>query len=325
MKKLLVFALVLLVSLGSFAIAEEIDYTVVPEGMTMGFINYTDSIDTPHNFHLGIEDWCNEHGITLLYAEAKGNAEDMMSACDNFLLQDIDILVDSNWNLAGGSALVQKCNAAGIPLISIDTLYEGENSYYVGVNNEGVGKLSGEAAVNSINEKFGGKIDYVVVSYSAALEGLNVRTTCAIDGIREAGIEVPDENYFELECGTGDATQMARQQMTDWLTAHPVGTVAVVGGNCEMCLGFQAAIESQNREADVVMVSHGCDISAQAALKSHSKLWVAAVDYMAYNYAETLMPLAVRLVNGEKIEEPMHYVQNRYIDASNYEEIFENR
>ena len=292
------------------------------EGMTVGFINYTDANDTPRNFHLGIQDWCDANGATLLYAEAKGDAEGMMEACDNFILQGADIIIDSNWNLAGGSSLVQKCNDAGIPLISLDTYYEGDNSYYVGVDNDAAGVLSGEAAVKYINKKFGGKVDYVVVSYSAALEGINVRTTNAIKGIRDAGIDVPDENYFELECGTGDATQTAKQQLTDWLTAHPEGTVAIVAGNAEMALGFQAAVESQNRGADCVIISHNCDTSAQANIAAKNDVWLAAVDYMSYNYADTAMPLAERLVAGERPEEVMHYVEIRYIDSDNFEEFY---
>lgn len=322
MKKIAALVLALAFVFCTVAFADEADYTKVPEGMTVGYINYTDAADTPYNFHKGIEDLCVENGIEFLYAEASGDAEAMMSACDNFILQGADIIIDSNWNLAGGSALVQKCNSAGIPLISIDTYYEGPNSYFVGVNNDAAGVLSGVAAVKYINEKFGGKVDYVVASYSAALEGINVRTTNAIKGIREAGIEVPDENYFELECGTGDATQMARQQLTDWLTAHPTGTVAVIGGNCEMCLGFQAAIESQNRADDCIIVSHNCDASAQSAISAGSTLWVAAVDYMPYYYGQTVMPLAVRLVNGERPEEVMHYVEIRYIDVDNFAEVF---
>ena len=199
MKKLVTLMLAVMLALCACAYAETTDYTQVPEGMVVGFINYTDASDTPYNFHKGIADWCEANGVELLYAEASGDAEAMMSACDNFILQQADVIIDSNWNLAGGSALVQKCNAAGIPLISIDTYYEGENSYFVGVDNDAAGVLSGEAAVKYINEKFGGKVDYVVVSYSAALEGINVRTTNAIKGIRDAGIEVPDENYFEIK------------------------------------------------------------------------------------------------------------------------------
>ena len=298
------------------------DPNKAPEGMTIGYINYTDALDTPMRFHQGVEKVCEENGIKVLYAEASGSEVDMMSACDNFILQGVDLIVDSNWNVAGGSALVQKCNDAGIPLISVDTLYEGDNSYFVGVDNDGVGVLAGEAAAKYIEKKFGGQIDYVVASFSASLGAINTRTTNGIVGIREAGYDVPDENYFELECGAGDATQMAKQQMTDWLTAHPDGTVAIIAGNTEMGLGFQAAIESQNRQDDCILISCGLDANVEAVLEEGSDLWVAAIDFMADYYGETLVPLAIRLVNGERPEEIMHYVQIRYIDGDNYAEYY---
>lgn len=304
------------------AVAGDMDYTKVPEDMTIGYINYTDALDTPMRFHQGVEKVCEENGIKVLYAEASGSETDMMAACDNFILQGVDLIVDSNWNVAGGSALVQKCNDAGIPLISIDTLYEGKNSYFVGVDNDYAGFLCGEAAAKYIGIKFGGEIDYVVVSYSANLESINGRTVNAIEGIRDAGYDVPDENFFKLECGNGDATQMAKQQMTDWLTAHPTGKVAVVAGNNEMALGFQAAIESQNRQDDCIMVSNGLDTNTEAVLRSKDPMWVAAIDYMADYYGETLVPLAIRLVNGERPEEIMHYVEIRYIDGDNFAEFY---
>lgn len=302
--------------------SESADTTKAPEGMVLGYINYTDALDTPMRFHKGVEKICEENGIKVIYAEASGSETEMMAACDNFILQGADIIVDSNWNVAGGSALVQKCNDAGIPLISVDTLYEGENSYFVGVDNDNVGVLAGQAAAKYIEKKFEGQIDYVVASFSASLGAINTRTTNGVKGIREAGYSVPDENYFELECGSGDATQMAKQQMTDWLTAHPDGTVAVIAGNTEMGLGFQAAIESQNRADDCIIVSCGLDTNVESAFKEGSDLWVAAIDFMCDYYGETLVPLAIRLVNGERPSEIMNYVQIRYIDAENYADFY---
>ncbi|MCI8597676.1 MAG: sugar ABC transporter substrate-binding protein [Lachnospiraceae bacterium] len=301
---------------------KETEQPAESKGMKVGFLNYTDANDTPRKFHEGIEDWCKANNAELLYVEAKGDAEGMMEACDNFILQGVDIVIDSNWNLAGGSSLVQKCNDAGIPLISLDTYYEGENSYYVGIDNNEAGALAGEAAAKYIKKKFEGNVDYLVVSYSAALEGINVRTTNSLQGIRDAGIDLADESYFELECGTGDATQTAKQQLTDWLTAHPTGKVAVVAGNDEMSLGFQAAIESQNRGEDCIIISNGCDASSQTNIAAGNEVWVAAVDYMAYNYAETAMPLAEKLVAGERPEEVMNYVAIRYIDGDNFAEFY---
>lgn len=321
MKKLLALVLLLSVALFCVAFAEEVDYTVVPEGMTIGFINYTDSQEDAKTRHQGIQDWADEHGVEVLYAEASGDAAKMMSACDTYILQGVDVIVDTNWNIGGGSALVQKCNAAGIPLISIDTYYEGENSYYVGVDNEGVGRMSGEAAAKYALKCFDGKVDYLVVTYAAALEGINVRTTCALDGLRQAGIELPDENYFEIETGIGDCTQLARQQMTDWLTAHPEGKTVIVSGNTSNTLGLQAAIESQNRADDCIIVSHGFDSPAQQAIADGSTLWLASIDYMNYYYGKDVMELAVRLANGEKIDQTHFYVQTRYVDGDNFAEV----
>lgn len=321
MKKLMVLLLVLSFALFATGFAEEVDYTIVPDGMTIGFINYSDSQEDAKTRHQGMIDWAEENGVEILYAEAAGDAGKMMTACDNFILQGVDVIVDSNWNLGGGSALVQKCNAAGIPLISIDTYYEGENSYYVGVDNEGVGKVGGEAAAKFAMKNFDGKVDYLVVTYCAALEGINVRTTNALAGLREAGIEIADENYFTIETGSGDCTQLAKQQLTDWLTAHPVGNTVIVGGNTSNALGLQAAVESQNRADDCIIVSHGFDTPAQQAIESGSTLWVSAVDYMNYYYGPDVMKLAVRLANGEKIEQTHFYVQTRYVDCDNFSEV----
>lgn len=324
MKKLSLFlALTLLCLIGSTTVlAEETDYTQVPEGMLVGFINYSDTLDSGRMIHEGIEKWCEENGVELLVADADGDETNMMTICDNFILQGVDIIIDFNFNPAGGSALVFKCNTAGIPLISLDWLYEGENSYYVGIDNNEAGLVGGEAAVKYVEKKFGGEVEYVVSSYSGSLEDINVRTTNAVTALREAGYDIPDENCFTLECGTGDATQLAREQMTDWLTAHPEGKMVCVAGNDEIALGFHSAIESQNRGDDCILVSHCCEIPSQTAIKNGDTVWLATVDYMQSNYAETCMPLAVRLVNGEKVEDVYSYVHPRFIDADNIYEFY---
>ena len=97
MRKLAALSLALVLLLCVCAYAEETDYTKVPEGMVVGFINYTDASDTPYNFHKGIADWCDANGVELLYAEASGDAEAMMSACDNFILQQADGSADKGF------------------------------------------------------------------------------------------------------------------------------------------------------------------------------------------------------------------------------------
>lgn len=322
MKKVLAWVTVLVLMLAFAAYAEETDYTKVPDGMTVGFINYSDTLDSGRLIHEGMQKWCDENGVELLVADASGSESKQMSICDNFILQGADVIIDFNFNPAGGSALVFKCNQAGIPLISLDWYYEGEGSYYVGVDNEYAGYLGGEAAEKYIDQKFDGEIDYVVCNYAAALDIIKGRTMNAIKALERDGYDITDDCLFPLECGAGDATQLAKEQMTDWLTGHPQGKVLCMAGNDEIALGFISAIESQNRGADALVVSHGCEVPSRTAIKNNDPVWVATVDYMQYYYAETCMPLAVRLVNGEKIEDSHQYVELRVIDGDNILEYY---
>ena len=292
-----------------------------PAGKKIGYIIYSNANESAYMYYSGLEKLCKDAGIEVLSTESNGDAESMMSACDNFILQGVDAIVDSSWNAGGGSSLVKKCNDAGIPLISIDVYYEGDNSYFVGVNNEAVGVVGGDAAAKWAKKKFGDKLDYVVVTYSASLESINARTTSALQGVRDAGYDIPDDHYFQLEIGTGDTTQLAKQQMTDWLTAHPEGTMVSVTGNAEAALGFESAIESQNRGDDCIIVSSGYDTAAKSAIGSGDKVWCAAVDYMGLHYGDTAYPLLLKLLAGERPTEKFWYVQTRFVDSENYAEV----
>ena len=329
MKKLIALLLALVMVIGLVACGAkapaadapaEAEGEFDPSGKKIGYIIYSNANESAYMYYAGLEKLCKEAGIEVLCTESNGDAEAMMKACDNFILQGVDAIVDSSWNAGGGAALVQKCDDAGIPLISIDVYYEG-SSYFVGVNNEAVGVVGGEAAAKWAQKKFGDDLDYVVVAYAAALESINARTTNALAGVRDAGYDIPDDHYFQLECGTGDTTQLAKQQMTDWLTAHPDGNMVCVASNAEAALGFQSAIESQNRGDSCIIVSSGYDTPAKAAISAGDTVWCAAVDYMGLHYGDTAFPLLLKLLAGERPEEPFWYVQTRFVDLDNYAEI----
>ena len=76
MKKLVTLMLAVMLALCACAYAETTDYTQVPEGMVVGFINYTDASDTPYNFHKGIDIAC--------YGSAYG--KDIRAAADGTVL-----------------------------------------------------------------------------------------------------------------------------------------------------------------------------------------------------------------------------------------------
>ena len=95
--------------------APEADGEFDPAGKKIGYIIYSNANESAYMYYAGLEKLCKEAGIEVLSTESNGDAEAMMRACDNFILQGVDAIVDSSWNAGGGAALVQKCNDAGIP------------------------------------------------------------------------------------------------------------------------------------------------------------------------------------------------------------------
>ncbi len=292
------------------------------EPILVGFINYSDDIDATRLVHEGMQKKADELGIEMLYATAKTDAAQMISNADNMILQGVDVLVDFNFNMGGGAALKEKCDAAGIPLISIDMNY-GEGTYYAGVSNQLAGEFSGEGAVEFINEKFGGEIEYLVISVGNALgEEINKRTRGAADAIRAAGIDLPAEKVIEIETGSGDTTQLATQQTTDFLTAHPDATkVLFIGGNDQNGLGFQAAIINQNREDDCLIVTHGCEAPARLALHENDPVWVGSVDYQFEKYADTVFDIIMKLMAGEEVPQES-FVKLAFVTADNINDFY---
>lgn len=246
----------------------------------VGFINYSDEIDATRLVHTGMEKVAKEMGIKLIYGTAKSDAQQMVSAADNFIVQGAKAIVDFNFNQGGGAALKEKCNAAKIPLISIDMNY-GDGTYFVGVNNQQAGEFAGDGALNGIKEKFGGKLDYVVITVGASLgDEINKRTRGVVDSLRKAGLDLPKDKVIEMETGSGDMTLVSKQQATDFLTAHnDAKKVLFVSGNDQGGLGIMSAIASQKRETDCLLVTHGCEQPSRIALNKSDPVWYGSVDY----------------------------------------------
>lgn len=304
---------------GSSATTQE---TSAAEPLVVGFINYSDEIDATRIVHVGMEKVAKEKGVELLYTTAKSDAQQMISAADNFILQGIDVLVDFNFNEGGGAALKEKCATAGIPLISLDFNY-GEGTYFVGVNNQKAGEFAGEGALAGIKEKFGGELDFLVMTVAASLgESINLRTRAVKDALRTGGIDLPDAKIIEMETGSGDMTQLAKQQATDFLTANPEAKkVLFISGNDQGGLGIMAAISSQNRNADCLLVTHGCEEPSRLALRDKDPIWYGSVDYQFEKYAVTVFDVIDRLMKGEEVDQES-FVNLAFVTAANIQDFY---
>lgn len=152
-----------------------------------------------------------------------------------------------------------------------------------------------------VKEQWDGEIDCMCIAWSQALgEPMRIRMQSAIDAIREAGIEISDDNIFWYD-GNGDSL-LSKNIMTDFLTAHPEDTKILVGANTgNAAQGMLAAVETVGRTDDVMIYSYGAEQPAIDNFHLEPNCWVADVGYYFRQYGWLGVNTAIRVLNGEEV------------------------
>lgn len=279
----------------------------------IGFNNYNMATDFPQQLYDSVEAAAAEAGIELLYAEAAGDPQKMVSNIDTFITAGVDLIIDFNFNPEVGTTLVQMCTEAEIPLISIDCFYEG--AYFFGVNNMNAGKTAGEYYAELVKEKWDGEVDYLVLEYNfSAGNEVKQRLDGIIEGMKENGIELTDDQIVWIDYNND--TAKAQSTAADFLTAHPDSTKIAFGVLTDPAsAGVLASVETANRSEDCMIVSHGGEAIGIEMLGEDS-CYMGTVAYDAAKYGELLIPLAESIIKGEEVE-IMNYSQQYMLTREN--------
>ena len=303
MKKTLavILALVMVLALGVSAFAEEGKFLI-------GYNNYNMGTDFPRDLYAGIEAKCAEEGIELMYAEAAGDPQKMISNIDAFITAGCDAIVDFNFNPEVGETLVSMCQRDNIPLFSIDCAYEG--GYFFGVNNLVAGKTAGEYAAKITSENWDGEVDYLVLEYNASAgPEVKQRLDGIIDGMKEQNIELTEDQIVWIDFNNDVAK--AQSTAADFLTAHPdCHKIFIAVGTDPAAAAVLAAVETAKRSDDVMIISHGGESVGIEMLKEDN-CFMGTVCYDSGKYADDLVPAILGVLNGEDV--PTETYSQQYV------------
>lgn len=279
----------------------------------IGFNNYNMGSDFPQQLYAGLEAAAAEAGVEIMYAEAAGDPQKMVSNIDAFITAGVDLVVDFNFNPEVGVTLVQMCDEAQIPLISIDCYYEG--AYFFGVNNLLAGKTAGAFAAELVADKWDNSFDELVLEFNdAAGPEVKQRLEGIVEALQEAGIEFTDDQVTWIDFNN-DETK-AQSTAADFLTAHPDSRKILFGVLTDPAsAGVLAAIETAKRSDDCMIVSHGGEDVGIEMLKKDN-CFQGTVCYDPAKYGEGLIPLAVRIIHGEQAE-VYNYAQQYMLTRDN--------
>lgn len=265
------------------------------ESITIGFSQPT--LESPFYIELAnaAEAKAEELGVEIQVYDAQNDIEKQNNDVQNMMTNQIDVLLLNPTNPSGVTPSIKAAENANIPVVTVDRDIDQEVASYVGRNNEEMGKLAGEEAIELLDGE--GKIIEIQGDAGGTV------TLARHNGFHEAMkdndsieiIEGPNSDYIRAQ---------AVNAMQDLLQAHP-DVDLVYAHNDDMALGAMQVLKQSNKEEDVNVV--GIDGLMEAVNEIENGPYDATVLNDPKRLGEIAVETAVKLAKGEEVE--------TYIDA----------
>lgn len=286
------------------------------EKVVVGFANIAETAPQHTIIKQSMERAAAEKGYELIYMNNKLDGQVAVSNADAMLLRGIDVFIEFNVDASVAPTIMEKMDAAGVPVIAVDIAHPGAT--YFGANNYGVGPIVGEYLGNLSKEKWGGEPEaLLVIEDPISGEAVLARTNNIIDGFRNVFPDYPDDKVFYVD--GGQDTSSAQQRVADFLSAHPdLKKIAIAPAHSTMRLGASAAVETANRQDQCLMVSQGeydyIEYLQNTPEEPKWELYSASEVYNFKKYGDYCMDIVEKILNGENLEDeyyPEHYIIDR--------------
>ena len=182
---------------------------VADTGVKVGFSNCT--MDSPFYGVLckTAADVAAANGIDLTYLDAGGDIEKQNNDISDLLNQGCDIIIINPVDPDAVSTGMDACEEAGVPVFTVDRFCDGTYVAHIGVDNNLMGQMEGETAVELLGGKGNAKGVVLEVMGATGCKVMKARSAgfhSVVDA--EPGIEVVQTPYTEytrsiaVECVT---------------------------------------------------------------------------------------------------------------------------
>lgn len=294
----------------------------------IGFANIAETAPQHIIIKESMERAAAERGYELIYMNNKLDGQVAVSNADAMLLRGIDVFIEFNVDISVAPTIMEKMDAAGVPVIAVDIAHPG--AVYFGADNYGVGPIVGEYLANACTDRWGGEPEaLLVIEDPISGEAVLARTNNIIDGFREVYPDFPDDKVFYVDGGQDTSTCQTR--VANFLSAHPDLTqIAIAPAHSTMRLGASAAVETANRQSQCIMVSQGeydyIEYLQNTPEEPEDEMYVACEVYNFKKYGDYCMEIVDKMLAGETLEEeyyPEHYIIDRQNVKEEFPESFE--
>ena len=265
----------------------------------------------------GIKKNCEAAGIELVIADNRLSGPTALANAESFITRNVDFVIEFQTDVNFGPVIMQKFNAAKIPVIAIDIPMPGAT--FFGVNNPYAGFLGGSYLAHAAIAKWG--LDQVKKGYLVVGElpqsGVvpAMRTEGQVAGFLAVVQDFPKDHIILFD--TKNTLEYSRSQMVNVLARIPEGVpIMCTAINCQSSTGIVRALQFTKRDKDAIVVGLGCDETGQEELAKEGNIYVADPASFPERYGNYLIPAALMKLAGYDLPEGI-FVQHVIVTPTN--------
>ena len=257
--------------------------------------------------------------VDMLYFDNAGDPARAIANTDAAIAAKIDLLVEYNADPDANAEIARRLAAASIPALALIDPIPGAPLY--GPDNRNAGRIAGQALGAFALETWPGDQVLGVLIGDLADPGPSIRDRVQgiTEGLREA---LPSLSLSPLD--TGGQSVRADALFAKLLQTQRGQRMLIATLDDLSAVYAKNAIEMNRRQSDCVIVSQGLDrnIHGSASEKkeidpnNRGSVVLGSVAYYMDRYGYDVLPLALRLLDGEKLP-PRTVTKHILITAAN--------
>lgn len=246
-------------------------------------------------------------GVRLIINDAQRDASRQIQQVENFVAQGVDAIVLNPCEVEASSPAVERAQAAGVPIVNVNSETTAAPDAFVGSLDEESGRL----AMAYIAEKLGGE-GGILMMHGYMGQAAQIKRDA---GAREVLAQHPKLKLLAAQTAEWDRAK-AVTLMENWLQSHGDEVAAVFAQNDEMAMGALLAIERAGKKDQIMVV--GVDAIGDALEAVKAGRLDATVFQDGIGQARTALRTAIALSKGETVEKetfiPFQLVTKENVD-----------
>lgn len=259
--------------------------------------------------------------VDMIYYDNAGDPDRAVKNAEAAIAAKVGLLIEYNADADANAEIARRLATAGIPILALVDPVPGAPLY--GPDNTAAGRIAGEALVRFAHDNWPGEQVRGVLIGDLADPGHAVRDR--IGGIVD-GVHAKLPTLMLARLDTGGQPVRADALLTKYLLTQS-GRLLIATLDDLSAVYAKRAIEMNRRQSDCIIVSQGLDPNIHGGVaekkeidpNNRSSEVLGSVAYYADRYGELVLPLALRLLNGEKLP-PRTMTKHKLVTA---ETVFE--